>query len=191
MFRYSKTVRHIWSILLTISLCVRVLIVLVIYFTTYKYISTSLARSIWLSQHLRGSLCGHNTFRSSLQISTLHASVSFNFFKFYSYVGHDVCGKGSGTAPINFSFKVFGVVDWIKIKEEEAWNTAWLCETTCRNGHIDIDHENDDLWLNYWDSKIDLARDRVESGSHLLTHMTHRAIQMWPRYDPLVTHMRC
>ena len=33
---------------------------------------------------------------------------------------------------------------------------------------------------------------RVESGSYLLTyltHLTHRAIWIWPTYDPLVTHV--
>ena len=43
------------------------------------------------------------------------------------------------------------------------------------------------MWPNL--AAITCVHGRVESGLHLLNHLTHRTIQMWPTYDPHKTHL--
>ena len=40
-----------------------------------------------------------------------------------------------------------------KAIKEEAWKVVWLRETICRDGDVDIDHEDGDLWLKWWGSE--------------------------------------
>ena len=42
------------------------------------------------------------------------------------------------------------------------------------------------MWLRYHMFFRNSVGIRVESGSHPLTHLTHRIIRMWPTYDPHV-----